>query len=156
MSPAADKKSKQLVHIEKSLNYIHHLTTELAGIIEKETASLENYEMEKFLRYQGDKARLVKNFEIEAQKLLSVREKIKEADPEVRKKIRQAQEGFMALTKENAIMLKRRLESTRRLNERILNSARQALADKDPAYNERGSHITVSKKAVSSGLVDTI
>ncbi len=156
MSPQAEKKTRQLMQIEKSLGYIDHLTNDLSAIIEKETHSLENYQMDKFMQYQGDKASLVKNFEMEAQKLLAVREKIKEADPAIRKKIRDAQESFMSLTKENATMLKRRLESTRRLNERILNSARQALADKDPSYNNTGSHITIDKKTLSSGLLDTI
>ena len=85
-----------------------------------------------------------------------MREKIKEADPAIRKKIRDTQMAFMSLTKENATMLKRRLESTRRLNERIMNSARQALTDKDQTYNNMGSHITVDKKTLSSGLLDTI
>ncbi len=156
MSPIAGKKTRQILQIEKSLAYVEHLTKDLSSIIEKETHSLENYHMDKFMQYQGDKARLVKNFEIEAQKLLAVREKIKEADPAIRKKIRDTQMAFMNLTKENATMLKRRLESTRRLNERIMNSARQALTDKDQTYNNMGSHITVDKKTLSSGLLDTI
>ncbi|MAM35016.1 MAG: hypothetical protein CMH28_08075 [Micavibrio sp.] len=144
------------VNIEKSLTVIEKLTDQLQSIIERETKSLEDHDIEKFVQYQMEKARLAKNYEIEAQKLLSVREKLREADEDLRKRVKKAQESFLESSEQNAAILMRRQISAQRLNERIMGAARQALSGEDIAYTAAGKKTNSVRKTLSSGAGSTI
>lgn len=149
-------KPKYVINIEKSLSYIVHLIAELSATMDREVDALEKYDIENFLIHQGEKARLVKSFEFEAQKLLAVREKLKEIDPELRRQIRESKEDFIRLMSKNATMLEKRLASTQRINERILESAREAVSEEDPFYTASGNRSSSARKTISSGLTETI
>ena len=103
-----------------------------------------------------EKARLAKNYEIEAQKLLSVREKLREADEDLRKRVKKAQESFLESSEQNAAILMRRQISAQRLNERIMGAARQALSGEDIAYTAAGKKTNSVRKTLSSGAGSTI
>ena len=144
------------VNIEKSLAVIERLTGQLQNVIERETQSLEDHDIDKFLNFQMEKARLAKNYEMEAQKLLSARDKLREADPELRKRVKQTQESFIKSSEANAAILMRRQISAQRLNERIMGAARQALSGDEIAYTAAGTKTNGGSRTLSSGAGSTV
>ncbi|MGE4312945.1 MAG: hypothetical protein AB7E85_01575 [Pseudobdellovibrionaceae bacterium] len=152
-----DKSVPSLSELDKAVRHIEVLARQLNHVVAKETACLDRSDIEGFKDLQAEKVRLAKDYEMFAQKIISAREKLKELDEKAIAALREAQETFMGTARENAVKLQRRLASTRRLNERIMASARRALSGEDEVrYSANGTKTAIQRKApLSTGVSDT-
>lgn len=154
MSPQASQ-----IVIQESIQAILSLTTELEQVMAHENDCLDKLNHEKFIELQSVKSSLAKNYEMEAQKILLMREKIKGlTDDSMRTKLKEAHKRFEMMAEKNVSVLMSRKKSVQKLNERILNAAKTELAKgkSRETYTALGAADKQEQKTVSAHIGETV
>ena len=136
--------------IEDSLGTILSLTAQLEAAIIQENDSLTKMNHEKFVEIQSVKTNLAKNYEVEAQKLLLLRDKLKQADSGLRGRLLEAHTKFETVAEANMRALSTRALAVKKLNERIMASARKHIGSQTESYTADGLRAENMRKSVSA------
>ena len=127
---------------------------QLGDLYRTETEALKRADSEVFNSLQEQKERDVVDYEIGMQKLMRRPENLKHLDPALKAKLKELQEEFSALVRDNATALTRMQGATKRLNNLIMNATRRAVQnDMAVNYGASGRLKTEEGKRLSTGRV---
>ncbi len=151
------KKRNSEGNIEHIIKRVMEMMTRLEAVIQQENEALRAMDRQKFLDLQLEKVSLRKNYELEAQKLLALRGKIGRLDEDLKKELKTTYARFVEYADENLKILSRRKEGAKRLNNRIMKTARDVLVKQEERYDSSGQIYQGKRnKTLSSGMIDTV
>ncbi len=143
--------------VERAMSSVIAMMDRLDAVLKQENEALAKMDRQKFLDLQQEKKNLAKNYELEAQKLNAMREKISTADESLKSELKQSYKNFEDRSDENLKSLKRRGDGVKALNARIVTAAREILVQQREQYDASGKvYSGRANKTVSSGLMDTV
>lgn len=123
----------------------------MRGIYLEENAALATADTQKFLGMQEDKIAAVRRYQEGAAQILERRDELKHIDSALRQQLADRQEEFAGIMAENLKSLDRMRRSVQRLNDRIMNSAREAAQTRHVNYSAKG-RLNRNERPVSIGL----
>lgn len=127
----------------------------LRTIYVEENEALASSDTRRFLGLQDRKITLARNYQHGAEQMLERREEFKAADPALKTRLRAMQQDFSSLASENLGALDRMRRTVRRLNDRIMNMARENLRRENAHYGAAG-RLKLNEKRLSIGLNESV
>ncbi len=100
--------------------------TALRDVLIKETATLKQCRPSLFLELQDEKVEVARRYELLVNALMARGAEIKAADPKLKEQLQRLQNDFSATAKENLEAISRMKETTAKLSDRIMKSARKS------------------------------
>ncbi len=130
----------------------------LGDIYVEETDTLKNIDNTSFMALQGRKIAAAQRYQNDMGQMIARKHELKMADAAMKKALKEAQENFSVLARENLEALGRMQRCTERLGDTVRNAAiRAAQKDSGYSYGDTGTlSKAAQKKAVSSGLSETV
>ena len=117
----------------------------LCHVYQEERDAMELRDMRRFSDLQHIKVHLVSECEQRIQDMLGQHGTLKNANPGLKERIRSTQETLNKLAMESARNCKIRAESTRRIQERLLDAARHIMNKNQKRYGKNGMSETSSR-----------
>ena len=130
----------------------------LGDVYVEETQALDNVDNKRFLELQGKKLLVAREYQNNMGQMLARKSEIKNTSATIKKKLKQAHEDFLKISRANMKSIERMQRCTEKLCNTLRNAAiRDAHKQSGYSYGENGSISNNAKrKAVSSGLSETV
>ncbi|MES2729284.1 MAG: hypothetical protein V4621_04190 [Pseudomonadota bacterium] len=132
MSPSDTLQNDAVLHLNA-------LAGQLIDVIERENALVTSADRIGFLSLQARKAQISREYELTLKAVRATKVDLRLCDEDLRAQLKERHARLQELSIENISILTRAQGTVKRLQERILNAARQASkADDNPAYTRNG------------------
>lgn len=136
---------------DKAMQEMMETINALRTVYEQENAALDASDTKGFLGLIDRKMAIARDYHAGAVQMLERREEFSKADPDLRKKLLDMQEDFSELSSRNLESLDRMRRSVRRLGDKIMGAAREAVK-KDSVNYEASGNLYDTDRSVSLGL----
>lgn len=124
---------------EAALVALLDLMKNLKIVYAQEVDAMRRNDTQTFLSLQPDKTALTRDYEIRVKEIQARSAAIKEADPALRERVISEQTELAALADLSQRAALRMADAVRRLQERLLAAARQAIKQENLQYNNGGA-----------------
>lgn len=132
MSPTEPLQYDAIVHL-------NNLAGQLITLIEQENTMVMSADRVGFLSLQARKAQVAREYELTMKAIRATKADLYSCEPALRQELKERHARLQQLSAENVSILARAQGTVRRLQDRILNAARQAAkADESPNYTSNG------------------
>jgi len=128
-----------------------HTIDALRSIYLEENEALEQSDTHRFISLQDRKLAAARNYQLGARQILERRAELKKIDPALKQNLAQMQEEFSEITAKNMTALGRISKAVERLNERIMQLARETVSKDGVNYSASGS-LENGQRPLSIGL----
>ncbi len=133
------QKDPQAAAAEQVLIALLSLMRKLKSIYAGEVEALTRNDTQAFLSLQSDKMALSRDYELRVKEIQARGAAIKASDPALRQQIISEQSELHALADKSQSAALRMAEAMRRLQDRLIDAARQSVAQEKLQYTHRGS-----------------
>lgn len=126
----------------------------LRNIYVEENEALQASDTDTFLKIQDKKINAAKDYQSSAEQLMDRKDELQHIDTALKQQLMGKQEEFTGIMAENLKAIDRLRRGVKRLNDRIMNSAREA-AQKDHVNYSAQGQIEKNERPVSIGLSES-
>ncbi len=126
----------------------------LSTVYQAETDALRRADTKDFSSIQEQKMQEAFYYEQDMQALIQHKGDLASIDPTLKVKLKELQEEFSTLVRENALALSRMQDTTKRLNGMVMKANRRAVQNEMAVnYGASGKLMTEDRKRISTGRV---
>jgi hypothetical protein len=136
---------------DKAMQEMMDTLTALRDVYEQENEALLVADTKRFLSLLDKKVQVARDYQAGALQMMQRRDEFKKASPQLRIKLMDEHENFTQLAAVNLEALERMRKSARRLGDRIMGAARDAVRSNSVSYSASGN-LGGRDRAVSMGL----
>lgn len=138
----------------KAMQQMMETIDRLRDVYVEENEALQSADTKKFLRLQDKKIAAARNYQSGAEQMLERKSDLQHIDNALKQQLVHKQEEFSGIIAENLKALDRIRKGVQRLNDRIMNSAREAAQTKNVNYSAKGK-LNKNERPVSIGLSES-
>lgn len=158
MTKTSKAKMKKPVDMRTAVVDVIETIRALNTLYSEETDALKRSDSKAFMALQDQKIKSAQEYHNKMAHILAYKEDVKRIDAPLKDRLRQLQNEFQAISKENVAAIERMQRCTERLGNRLrtaaVNSAQQ---QRSFSYSETGAIPNATqKKVVSSGVSETV
>ena len=141
-----------------ALREVSATINKMSRVFVAETSALNAVDSHAFIALQEEKLSTAQEYQNDMCQIIGRKNEITHADPSIKDKLKQMQQDFSRISKENLEALSRMQRCTEKLGNTIRNAAIHAAQKQNGySYGENGAISNAAKKkAVSSGLSETV
>lgn len=141
---------------KKAMQEMMDAIDELRFVYEQETSALMESDAKRFLALQDNKLATARNYQRGIEQMLERKEEMKNADPELRTKLRDMQADFSQLARKNMVALERMQKAMDRFGGTLREAAKEAVKkDRATSYTANGAMAIDEVKQISTGISET-
>lgn len=130
--------------------------TDLTDILNQETECLKAADTKGFKALHDQKHEIAQRYETQFHQLVSNKENLKGTNPAMLERLQDARRDMVKASKDNLTALERTNKSLNRLNERMMNLAREKSQQNTQTYGNTGALYNNDKKPISVGLIENV
>lgn len=158
MTKTSKARTKKPVDMRTAVVDVIETIRALNTLYSEETDALKRSDSKAFMALQDQKIKSAQEYHNKMAHILAHKEDVKRIDAPLKDRLRQLQNEFQAISKENVAAIERMQRCTERLGNRLrtaaVNSAQQ---QRSFSYSETGAIPNATqKKVVSSGVSETV
>ena len=139
MTTITADRASNAVSPEHVLTSLLGLMGSLKNIYTEEVDAMKRNDTKTFMELQPDKQALTRDYEMRVKEIQARAAAIKESDPALRQRVIEEQNELHILADRSQQAALRMAEAIRRLQERLMFAAREAIAQEKIQYTQRGS-----------------
>lgn len=139
----------------KAMQQMMEQIDSLREVYMEENAALEQSDTKTFLKLQDKKIHAARNYQASAQQMLTRKDELQHIDMALKLQLREKQEEFSGIMSENLKALDRLRNGVKRLNDRVMRSARDAAQHQNVNYSAKGQ-LNKNERSVSLGLSESV
>jgi hypothetical protein len=139
------------LHVD-AITHLNELATRLLMLLEEENKALKAPDRMTFLALQPIKAALAEDYELTMKAIRATKTDLKGYELDLRKKLLDTHERLQMMAARNVSLLNMAQDTAHRLQNRILDAARNALAEADPAQYSRGGKHNKDKTSKATSV----
>ena len=138
----------------KAMQQMMETIDRLRDVYVEENEALQGADTKRFLGLQDRKIAAARNYQSGAEQMLERKGDLQHIDNALKQQLAHKQEEFSGIIAENLRALDRIRKGVQRLNDRIMNSAREAAQTKNVNYSAKGK-LNKNERPVSIGISES-
>ncbi|MDP7142907.1 MAG: flagellar protein FlgN [Alphaproteobacteria bacterium] len=140
---------------KKAMKQMLETIGNLSALYEEENDALAKANTQKFLSLQDEKIKIARNYQNGMRQILDRKDEFKDFSEEFKAKLIAKQKAFDEIARQNLTAIERTQKSVTRLNERIMETAREKASKKNVNYKDNG-RLGRNERPVSMGLSESV